>query len=325
MAIIKDEKPISDADLMAALLNNPEMTVQPGQAQAEAPPAAPPAAPVLGPDPRTYQAPPDERELAGGGGEAEVVTDPPEEELEEVYTDPPEEEEPAANPEVAALRQELNMLKGILQMGGVKPPVQPEPAPAQPKALDPSKYTLSQEEIDQILDDPSIFNKKMTALVQDFGAMLTQAQTQPETIQNMVEGIVTAQTKVKEFYELNRDLDTPERRYIVQIAMEKRRGQMVASGQPVEIDALLRATEGDVRRALGLKRAPRTRRETVDTSKPPAKKAAAATPVPPGRAAAKPAGRTPSLPGGNKSGRGKAPEQPTGPKTQQDYMRELMR
>ena len=322
MSIIKDEKPISDADLMSAMLSNPEMTVQSGT-DFEMPAVQAPIAPVVGPDPRTHKAPPDERDLVD---DPKVVDTEPlvDAEMEEVYTDPPLNDTPVGNPEVETLRQELAMLRSALQIGGIKPQ-QSMPTQAQAKSLDPSKYALSQDEIDQVLDDPTIFNKKIMALAQDFGDMLSQTKTQPEAIQSIVEGIVTAQNKVKEFYELNPDLNTPERRYIVQIAMEKRRNQLTSGGQPVEIDALLQATEGDVRRALGLKRAPRVRRETIDPDKPKTKDVAASAAVTSTRAAAKPAGKTPSLPGGNKSGRGKVPEAPTGPKTQQDYMRDLMR
>ena len=295
MPIINKEQP-SDADLIAALIANG------GERAGHAPASSEPEIDTFPKD----QLPPDPRSTGqqgvgpGGDEDEDFATEAPateDEELGEYETTIPPGEEgefyTETPSELSALREELAELR--MQMA-----TQPQaPAePAKPKPLfDRSKYVLTQEEMDNLLDNPALINDRFEAILDDVEAALG-TQLQPEQVQTIVAGYFEAERVTNEFYERNPDLAHPKRKRIVAMVMQQEQRKMAASGQPVNLEKLMAATEREAREALGL---PKPRKGGKPGGKG-AKPQTFHTEKRGNRPNAKPAGAKPTLPGG-KSGR----------------------
>lgn len=315
MAIINEDRGDIDAQLLAALVGGNAPAAPASEAGQDPPAPAPAPAPASASlDPRHSSAiPPHDYELVTEF----PATEAPEDtfETEAPVTEPPVEE-PAY---VKEMRAELGSLRGVLQQSGL---LKPKEEPRAKPALDASKFLLTQEELDQVLDRPELINAKLQALAEQMSTALGSTM-QPEDVQTIVDAVVTAKTKTEEFYKTNPDLNTPGMKRFVQTVLKDKHAEIMQRGGAVDLDALLKDTAIEVRRSLGLKKPVQVRKEKVPSKDEPAKKTpdgkpSAAAPRP----NAKPPGTAPSLPA-TKSAR-RAPEPSKRPVTQQDIIREVV-
>lgn len=239
----------------------------------------------------------DEGEDAPSGGEDE---EEPEEDLED------EEEEPdqyaelrAQNIELMKQMQELTTSFIRLQKGEELPKEK-----TGPKIPDVKDFLLTDEEIDSLLDDPGLLNKKLEGLFQGMVNFVTEsAAAIPDTVRADIRTESNLANTVTRFYNEHKDLDSPIRRRVVKDIFETRMGEAQAAGKVVNVDTLLAQVAKDVRAELGIKQ-----------PKKVIKKNSSATPSKSGK---------PALPGAKSGKKGRKAIKPTRTK-QQSYMDDLL-
>lgn len=216
-------------------------------------------------DPATE--PPGDAEYEDG----EFETDPPEDDDEEFDTDAPATEAPEDD-EIGTLRQQnLELMQQINALGqtilaGQKGQEEPK-KPKGPKEPDVNQFLLTEKELDEVLDNPELFNDKLKLMFKGItGFVQERLDAVPSAVQEQLDETRTVQQVVDDFYKANNDLATPGRKEFVSFHFRQAVDKATVQGRQVDFGKVLEDTAVKVRSSLGLKKPGKVRKEQTGSA-----------------------------------------------------------